>query len=49
MKSLRQALDASRAHQPPAWSRFAVLCGLLVLLCEGGAGTVFFHTELPSP
>lgn len=33
MRSLRQALDAGRAHQPPAWSRYAVLCGLLVLLC----------------
>ena len=33
MRSLRQALDAGRAHQPPAWSRYAVLCGPLVLLC----------------
>jgi len=33
MRSLPQALNQARAHQPPAWSRFAVLCALLVLLC----------------
>lgn len=33
MRPLRRTLGAGRAHQPQAWSRFGLLCGLLVLLC----------------